>query len=129
MYKSGVTADKVNTYGLCSTIQCLRKVYRTDCGTSACEHSDRCYSDALVNDRNTVFAADILTGFYEILGIAADLIVNLCTCFMDIGIDTVEKRDAHGNGADIQILVIDHIDSFKNIMCIDHEKIPTFRGN
>lgn len=124
MHERGIAADEVDADGLCGAVQCLCKANGACTGVCARQHGDGRDGDALIHNRNAVLAADVLAGLDEVFGIAANFVVDLRAGLINIGIDAVEKRNAHRDGAHIEVLVIDHIYGFQNIMCIDHSFIP-----
>ena len=81
------------------------------------DHADRCDGDPFVDDRDSVLLFDVLACLYEILGAAADFVINLCARLVDVLVNAVEKRDTHGDSSHVKVLVIDHIDSFQYISC------------
>ena len=55
---------------------------------------------------------------------AGDLVVNLAAGYFAVGVGAVEQGDAHGDGANVELLLLDHSDGFKNIVihhggCLD----------
>ena len=75
-------------------------------------NGDRSYGDAFIDDGDAEIAADLFPGLYEILCLIADLIVDLFRGFFRIGIGAVHETDPHGDGADIEIFVVDHMEGF-----------------
>ena len=61
--------------------------------------------------------ADVLANGDKVLRIAANFIIDTSTGLVGIRGDTVEQRNPHRNGTDIQMLVLDHIDGFR-ISCV-----------
>ena len=73
-------------------------------------HGDGGDGDALVDNGDAVLPGDVLAGFHQVLGVAADFVVDLLAGLVHIGVDAVQQGDAHGDGADIQVLVVNHVD-------------------
>ena len=107
-----VAADKIDADGAGGTVQRMRKGNGFVAGTGCGNHGDRGDGHPLVNDGNAIFFADILAGFYEVLCVAADLVVHLLAGGADIAVRAVQQRDAHGDGTDIKIFIVDHVDRF-----------------
>ena len=65
-----------------------------------------------------VLLLNILPRGHQMLGLAGDLVVNVVAQAVPVVADAIEKGDAHGDGADVQILLPDHLDGFQYISCI-----------
>ena len=120
VYQCGITADEVYAHRLGGTVQRQRKTNRINAGVSACDHGNGGDGDPLVNNRDSVLFADVLAGFYQILSIAADLVVNFVTGPVCVRVNAVQQRNTHGDGSHVQVFVVDHIDGFQYIMAIEH---------
>ena len=79
-------------------------------GAGPGNHGDGGDGDALVDNGDAVLPGDVLAGFHQVLGVAADFVVDLLAGLVHIGVDAVQQGDAHGDGADIQVLVVNHVD-------------------
>ena len=112
MYQCAVTADEIDTCGVCRSIQRLCKSNRILALAGSGNQSDWCNGDSLVDNRNTVLLADILAGLHQIACIAANLIIDFITSLVDVRIHAVKQGNTHRDGTDVQILVFDHIDRF-----------------
>ena len=75
--------------------------------------------DALVDDGNAQFLFNALARGHQVLGAAADLVIDLPGGGLGIGVGAVQERDTHGDGADVQVLLGDHIDGLHNIGVIE----------
>ena len=124
MYQSGKTAEEVYADGIGGAVERFGKLYVIVGAFRAADQRDRRYRNTLVDDRNSVFLFDIAAGLYELFGAARDLVVDLVTGLFDIVGLTVEKRNAHGDGTDVEVLLADHIDGFKNVFCVQHDVTP-----
>ena len=116
MDQRAVAADKIDADGAGGPVQGMCKGNGFMAGAGRRNHGNGGYGDSLVNDGNTVFLADSLTGFYQVLRVTADLVVHLPAGGVDIAIRAVQQGDAHGYGADIKVFIVDHIDGFQYIM-------------
>ena len=112
LYKRGESADKVDTAGSRCAIQrlCERHI-RSRVGCRA-DHCHRCDGNALVDDRDTQFCLDLLAGFHQMLRFAGDFVINLVAGGVDVAGDAVEQRNAHRDGTNIQMFILDHFDGF-----------------
>ena len=118
VYQCGISADKVDTAGFRSTLQSLCKLYRAILRACSSEHCNRCNSNTLVDDRNAVFLFNFFTSFYQLFCFACDFVIDFIASLIDIGIDTIQQRNSHGSGSNIQALILNHADGFENIPCI-----------
>ena len=75
-------------------------------------NGNRCNGNAFIDDGNAEITADLFPGLHEILCFEADLVVNLFRCFFRVGIGAVHETDPHGDGADIEIFVVYHMEGF-----------------
>ena len=75
-------------------------------------NGNRSNGDALIDDGNAEITADLFPGLHEILCLEADFIVDLFRGFFRIGIGAVHETDPHGDGANIEIFVVYHMEGF-----------------
>ena len=66
-------------------------------------------------DLRYVFTLDRNTRAHQMLGGLGDLIVHLLTKTVGILAHAVKKRNAHGYGANIEVLLAYHTNGFQNI--------------
>ena len=66
--------------------------------------------DALVDDGDAKFQLDLFTGGHQTFGVAADLVIDLPAGFHRVAVAAGEQGDAHGDGTDVQVLLVDHVD-------------------
>ena len=110
--QGGVAADEVDAHRLGSPVQGLGKVDGGCRRAGPGDHGNGGDGDALVDDGDAILPGDVLAGLHQVLGIAADLIVDLLSGLVHIGVDAVQQGDAHGDGAHVQVFVVDHMDRF-----------------
>ena len=110
MHQGGVAPDEVDAHGFGGVVQGFGEAHGGGGGAGPRHHGDGGDGDALVDDGDAVLLGDVLPGLDQVLGVAADLVVDFAGGLVHVGVDAVEKGDAHGDGADIQVLVVDHID-------------------
>ena len=51
---------------------------------------------------------------------AADFVVDFLAGGLGIGVSAVQQGDAHGDGADVQVLLVEHLYRLENFRGIDH---------
>ena len=66
--------------------------------------------DTFVDDGNAELILNLPAGFHQLLGGGGDLVVNLPAGGVGVRVAAVQQADAHGDGADVQMLVVDHLD-------------------
>ena len=75
---------------------------------STSRHRDGTYGNAFIHHRNAVLDADLIAHLNEVLSHPANLAVNAPDKALMVVIRTVEKADTEGDGAHIQMLVLEH---------------------
>ena len=110
--ESGKAADKVNTDLLACVVQSLCQRYIIVAVTAFANHGNRRYGNTLVDDGHAQLNFDILTGFYQMLCLAANLIINLLRCYLDIRMTAITQADAHGDSTHVQLILGNHARSF-----------------
>ena len=78
----------------------------------ACHQRDGGDGDALVDDRDAELSFDTFADADEVCGAAGDLVVDFATGYLTVRIGAVEQGDAHGDGANVELLLLDHSDGF-----------------
>ena len=116
LHECGIAADEVHTAGLGCTVERLCKGNIVLCLAAPGDEGDRRHGDALVDDRDAKLTLDVFARFHEVFGAGADLVVNLVAAALRILTHTVEQGDAHRDGADVKVLLVDHVDCVKNIL-------------
>ena len=74
----------------------------------------------LVDNGNPVFLFNLFPHLHQFAGLLHDFIVNLPAGGIRVRIDAIQQRDAHGNGADVQVFFLDHVDGFHDVLGIEH---------
>ena len=77
-----------------------------------------------MNNGNAIFLFNRLAYRYQIGGAAGNFLINPVAGQVDIAVHTAEKGDAHGDGTDIEMLLLDHSDGFQNIAYVQHAAPP-----
>ena len=118
--QGGIAAHKVDPYLFAGSVQGLGKVHRVCIRAGAQQHGNGGNADALIDDGDTIFRADVLHGGHQIGRPGGDLAVSLLTGFAGVRVDAVQQADAHGDGAHIQVVLGEHLDSLQDIPGIKH---------
>ena len=82
----------------------------------ACHQRDGGDGDALVDNRDAELGLDAFADADEVRCATGDLVVDFAAGYFAVGVGAVEQGDAHGDGANVEFLLLDHSDSFKNIV-------------
>ena len=110
--KGGVTADKVNANCLCRFFKCYGKLNNFACLASGGKHCNRGHGNALVYNGNAIFMLNFVTNGHQILGGAGDFFINLLAGSINVRINAVKQRNAHCNGANVKIFILNHCNGF-----------------
>ena len=116
LHQRGKAADEVDAARFCSPVHREGKGHKVLCLTASGDKRHRRDGDALVDNRNAELALNGLARLDEIFRLMADLIVNLFAAAPDVLARAVEQRDAHRNRADVEMLLIDHIDRVNDLL-------------
>ena len=122
--ESAEATDEVHADCLSSCVEGAGELYIVLIAGGACHQCDGGDGDALVDNRDAEFGFDTFANADEVCRAAGDLVVNLAAGYFAVGVGTVEQGDAHGDGANVELLLLDHSDGFKNIVihhggCLD----------
>ena len=120
VHKGRVAAHKVDAHLLAGGVQCFGKVHRVGIRAGTQQHGDGRHADALVDDGNAVFGADVLHGGHQIGRLGHDLVVDLLTGLFRVRVDAVQQADPHGHGPHVQIVLGEHLDGFEDVTGIHH---------
>ena len=90
----------------------------------ACHQGHGGDGDALVDDGNAELPLDGLAGDHQFFCLTADLFIDLPAGGLGVGVGAVQQGDAHGNGADVQVLLVDHVDGGEDVIGVDHNTAP-----
>ena len=109
--QGGIAADEVDAHLLGGPLQGQSVTYRIPAGGGS-QHGDGGHRDPLVDDGDAVFRLQLFAGAHQVLGAADDLLVDLLAGALDLPVRAVQQGDAHGDGTDVQVFVLDHPDGF-----------------
>ena len=115
MHQGGIAADEVDAHGIGRPLEGMSQFEEHVGGHIPRHQRDGGDGHPLVDDRDAVLLLNVLTRSHQLFGLAGDLIVNVVAQAVPVVADAIEERDAHGDGADIQILLPDHLDGFQYI--------------
>ena len=110
----GISADKINSDSMGCPIQRTCVFHRVAAGYTG-QHGNRCNGNSLVYNWNAVLSGNLFAGFHQVFCFSADLFVDLLAGAVDVAVRTVQQRDAHGGGTDIQVFVSNHGNGFQDI--------------
>ena len=108
--------DEVHAAGLRGLVHRERKGHIVLRPAASGDERHRCHGDALVDDRDTELALNRFAGFDEVFGLMADFIVNFLAAATRILARAVQKRNAHRDRADVQMLLVDHVDRVNDFL-------------
>ena len=123
VYQCRVTADKVDTAGFSCSLQRFCEFDRTVFRAGSSQHCNRCNGNSFVDNRNAVFFFNFFAGLYQFFCLSGDFIIDLVTRFVDVRVNTVQQRNTHGCGTNVQTFILDHSNCFQDISCVKHSTI------
>ena len=80
------------------------------------DQGDRRHRNAFVDDGDAVLGGNFFARAHQVLGEPADLLVGLRRRNGKIGMAAVTQADAHGDGANVEILHLHHADGFDDFL-------------
>ena len=122
LHQGRVAADEVDAAGLGRPIHGLGEgdVIRGIAGRRHQSHGGD--GNALIDDGDAEFQLDLFAGGHQTFGVAADLVIDLPAGFHRIAVAAGEQGDAHGDGTDVQVLLVDHVDGVHDFRAVEHKK-------
>ncbi len=90
------------------------------------DHGNGRDGDPLVDDGDAVLPLDVFPGPDEVRRLADDLLVDAVAGPVDVRVGAVEQGNAHGDGSDVEVLLVDHVDRFEDVrhVEVDHSLSP-----
>ena len=120
LHQGGEAADDVDTAGFRSCIQCLGNFHIAFCLAGSGHQRNGGDGNALIDNGNAELRLDLPAHTDQVLGAAGDLVIGFFAADGQVRIGTVQKADAHGDGPDIQVLIVDHVQGGQNVVLIQH---------
>jgi hypothetical protein len=122
LHQGGEAADEVDAGGVGGPVQGGGKGHVVPRYRCARHQRDGGDGNALVDDGNAELPLNGLAGGHQLFGPAADFVVDLPAGGPGVGVAAVQQGDAHGNGADVQVLLVDHVDGVHDFRAVEHKK-------
>ena len=121
-HERGVAADQIDADLLGRPVERVRDLHEVvgALAGAGADQRDRGDGDALVDDRDAVIAFDGLAGRHEILGIGGDFVVDVVADGIDVIGRAIQQADAHGDGAHVELLLLDHLVGLVDLHDIQH---------
>ena len=119
LHQRRIAADKIDANRLRSAFK-RESVFNRISPARSSDHRNRGDGNTLVAERDAELPLDLLTRAHKALRPARDFLINAAAGLLNIRIAAIEQRDAHGDGADIEILLLDHRDGLQDIPCVNH---------
>jgi len=121
LHQGGIPADKVDAHLFGRAVQGVGVPHHVPSG-SARQYGDGGHRNALVDNGDSVLLLDFIAGPHKLPGPGGDFVVHLLAGARNIAVHAVQQRNTHGDGADVQVLLLNHGDGFQNIADIIHTK-------
>ena len=118
--QGGETADEVDAGSFGRPVQGGGKGGVVVCLRRSGHQGDGGDGDALVDDGDAEFLLDGLAGGHQIFGAAGDFVVDGVTGLPGVAAGAGQQGDAHGDGAHVQMLLVDHLDGLHDLVLIEH---------
>ena len=113
-YQGGISAYEVDANLFCRLVQRLCCV--NGVAVYAGHHQrDGGYGDALIDDGDTELALDAFAYLDEAPCLLGDAVIDGLAGSLHGGAGASEEGDAHGHGADIETIVLNHLDGVQDI--------------
>ena len=111
-HQCGKTTDKIDTDLFCGPVHrfCYRYVCIRPAGIRS--NSNRRDRYTLMNNRNSVFGFNILTGFYQKFRRFCNLVIHIPAKLFHIGMCAIPQRNPHRDRPHIELVLRDHCIGF-----------------
>jgi hypothetical protein len=119
LHQGGKAADEVHAHFLGGSVQ--GQGYGGQVLAAAASGHDGYgrHGNALVDYGNAEFPLYVLAGLHQVLCRAAYLVVYLPAASVYIGIGAVQKAQAHGDGAHVQMLLVYHLNGLEDVAAVN----------
>ena len=78
----------------------------------ACHQCDGGDGDTLVDNRDAELSFDTFADADEVCSAAGDFVVDFAAGYFAVGVGAVEQGDTHSDGANVELLLLDHSEGF-----------------
>ena len=127
LHQGGEAADEVDAGGLGRSVQSGGEggvVVRLRGGG---HQGDGGHRDALVDDGDAELLLNGLAGGHQLLGVPGDFIVNGAAGLLGVAAGAGQQGDSHGDGAHIQMLLVDHLNGLHDFVLTEHWAVLLLR--
>ena len=97
----------------------LHKIFRS-LATAGAHQRNRSHGDALVDNRDAIIAFDGLACGDQVFGIRGDFTVDIVAGLLNGIRRTVEQRNTHRDGANVELFLLDHLIGLVDLHDIQH---------
>ena len=115
LHQGRITTDKINPDFMSCLVQGFSNrniVRRIRCRPN---QRDGCHRNPLIDDWNTQFSCDFIPNSHQLASLGHNLIVDFFSHSVDVGINTIQERNTHSNGPNIEILLLNHFNGLSNL--------------
>ena len=120
LHQSREAANEIDAAGFGSGIQSFRNLHIGIGVTGTGHQGNGGNGNPLVDNGNSKFCLNFTANLHQILGTAGNLSINFITAGLKIRVTAVQQTDAHGDGADVQMLLFNHGLGFQDVFLIQH---------
>ena len=123
--EGGISAEVVGAHFRGGALQDFCVFDRVSAAGSE-KHGDGGDRDPLVDDGDAVLTLDVFAGPDEMLRFADNLLVDAVAGPVDVRVRAVEQRNAHGDGTDVEVFLVDHVYGLEDVrgVEVDHSQSP-----
>ena len=124
LYERGKPADEIDAERLSRTVKGFGKRHVVHRRRRRRHLRHRGNGHALVDDRNAVLGFDRLARAHKLPRHTRHLVVDLAAGSLRIGVSAIVQRNAHRDRPNVEMLLFDHADGFKNLPLVLHISSP-----
>ena len=105
-------SDEVHADCFGSCVEGASEFYVVFIVGGACHQRDGCDGDTLVDNRDAELSFDTFADTDEVCSAAGDFVVDFAAGYLAVRVGAVEQGDTHSDGANVKLLLLDHLDGF-----------------